>query len=275
MGERRRPAGHWRERVAAKHEYEQSMRTLVVAILASRGRMRRVRRRQSVRKYGPASRRGRGSGLGTRVAGVPQRLGLLERADLRGHRRDRRQRWIVPPRRSDGRDARLPPVLDVPGGRRVQRADRDPRPGIDSFESVEELPESGYSDVNDSTGVAVQAGHVCGFRITQQQGGCCRSTTPSWRRYAGGDRVPEEPQSRFVIFRWAYRCSRRIVGWSIDARRPLLREERDRLSEGLAKRGEPVDVDRLVRLDEEYRRLLAERAAQGGAECALEEKSER
>ena len=38
----------------------------------------------------------------------------------------------------------------------------------------------------------------------------------------------------------------------------LLREERDRLSEGLAKRGEPVDVDRLVRLDEEYRRLLAE-----------------
>ena len=38
----------------------------------------------------------------------------------------------------------------------------------------------------------------------------------------------------------------------------LLREERDRLSEGLGTRGEPADVDRLVRLDEEYRRLLAE-----------------
>ena len=49
------------------------------------------------------------------------------------------------------------------------------------FESVEELPESGYSDVNDSTGVAVQAGHVC-VPHQQQQGGCCRSTTPSWRR---------------------------------------------------------------------------------------------
>jgi len=38
----------------------------------------------------------------------------------------------------------------------------------------------------------------------------------------------------------------------------LLREDRERLREGLAKRGEPADVDRLVRLDEEYRRLLAE-----------------
>jgi seryl-tRNA synthetase len=38
----------------------------------------------------------------------------------------------------------------------------------------------------------------------------------------------------------------------------LLREERDRLREGLRKRGESADVDRLVRLDEEYRRLLAD-----------------
>ena len=38
----------------------------------------------------------------------------------------------------------------------------------------------------------------------------------------------------------------------------LLRDDRDRLREGLGKRGESADVDRLVRLDEEYRRLLAE-----------------
>jgi seryl-tRNA synthetase len=38
----------------------------------------------------------------------------------------------------------------------------------------------------------------------------------------------------------------------------LLREEREQLRDGLAKRGDSADVDRLVRLDEEYRRLLAE-----------------
>ncbi|HYO45248.1 MAG TPA: serine--tRNA ligase [Gemmatimonadota bacterium] len=38
----------------------------------------------------------------------------------------------------------------------------------------------------------------------------------------------------------------------------LLREDREQLRDGLEKRGESADVDRLVRLDEEYRRLLAE-----------------
>ena len=38
----------------------------------------------------------------------------------------------------------------------------------------------------------------------------------------------------------------------------LLREDRERLREGLGKRGESADVDRLVRLDEEHRRLLVE-----------------
>jgi seryl-tRNA synthetase len=38
----------------------------------------------------------------------------------------------------------------------------------------------------------------------------------------------------------------------------LLREDRERLCVGLDKRGESADVERLVRLDEEYRRLLAE-----------------
>jgi seryl-tRNA synthetase len=38
----------------------------------------------------------------------------------------------------------------------------------------------------------------------------------------------------------------------------LLREDRELLRDGLAKRGDSADVDRLVRLDEEYRRLLAE-----------------
>ena len=38
----------------------------------------------------------------------------------------------------------------------------------------------------------------------------------------------------------------------------ILREDRERLLDGLARRGDSADVDRLVRLDEEYRRLLAE-----------------
>jgi seryl-tRNA synthetase len=38
----------------------------------------------------------------------------------------------------------------------------------------------------------------------------------------------------------------------------LLREDRELLRDGLAKRGDSADVDRLVRLDEEHRRLLAE-----------------
>jgi len=38
----------------------------------------------------------------------------------------------------------------------------------------------------------------------------------------------------------------------------ILREDRERLLEGLARRGDTADVNRLVRLDEEYRRLLAE-----------------
>lgn len=42
----------------------------------------------------------------------------------------------------------------------------------------------------------------------------------------------------------------------IDVR--LLRDDPDRVREGLARRGEEIDVDRLVRLDEEYRRLLVE-----------------
>ena len=126
------------------------------------------------------------------------------------------------------------------------------------YESVDEVPESGYSDVNDSTGVAVQAGHVYAFRITQQQGGCCRSTTPSWRRSRWG---PSSRRSAVPVRGLPLGLSGAAVESSggrlmLDVR--LLREERDRLSEGLAKRGEPVDVDRLVRLDEEYRRLLAE-----------------
>ena len=37
----------------------------------------------------------------------------------------------------------------------------------------------------------------------------------------------------------------------------ILREDRELLLDALARRGDSADVDRLVRLDEEYRRLLA------------------
>lgn len=76
--------------------------------------------------------------------------------------------------------------------------------GTAPFESIEEVPEGGYSDVNDSTGVAVQQGHVYAFRITRQQGQIVPINYAKLVVVQVGSEFPEEPRSRFVRFRWAY-----------------------------------------------------------------------
>lgn len=73
-----------------------------------------------------------------------------------------------------------------------------------SFESVTEAPDSGYSNVSDSTGVPVIEGHVYTFRITQL------GTIPTQINFAKldvievGRQFPEDPRSRFIRFRWAF-----------------------------------------------------------------------
>jgi len=86
--------------------------------------------------------------------------------------------------------------------------------GTVPFESIEEVPESGYSDVNDPTGVAVQQGHVYAFRITRQQGQIVPINYAKLEVIQVGSEFPEEPRSRFVRFRWAYQVqplNRRVV----------------------------------------------------------------
>ncbi|HEY7471031.1 MAG TPA: hypothetical protein VIE68_01665 [Gemmatimonadota bacterium] len=100
----------------------------------------------------------------------------------------------------------------APGLSNVRTGIRDL--GAIPYESVEEVPDGGYSDVNDSTGVAVQAGHVYAFRITQEQGGILPINYAKLEAIQVGTQFPGQPQSRFVVFRWAYQVqplNRRVV----------------------------------------------------------------
>lgn len=76
--------------------------------------------------------------------------------------------------------------------------------GTVAYESIEELPGEGYSDVNDSTGVSVQQGHVYAFRITRQQGSVLPINYAKLEVIEVGSEFPEIPDSRYVRFRWAY-----------------------------------------------------------------------
>jgi hypothetical protein len=100
----------------------------------------------------------------------------------------------------------------APGLSNVRTGIRDL--GAVPYESVEEVPEDGYSDVNDSTGVAVQAGHVYAFRIAQEQGGIVPINYAKLEATQVGTQFPGQPESRFVVFRWAYQVqplNRRVV----------------------------------------------------------------
>jgi hypothetical protein len=76
--------------------------------------------------------------------------------------------------------------------------------GAVPWESVEEVPDGGYSEVNDASGVAVQSGHVYAFRITRQQGTIVPINFAKLQVIEVGTEVPGQPGSRFVRFRWAY-----------------------------------------------------------------------
>ena len=100
----------------------------------------------------------------------------------------------------------------APGLSRVRTGIRDL--GTVSYESVEEVPDDGYSDVNDSAGVAVLPGHVYAFRISQQQGSVVPVNYAKLEAVQVGTEFPEDPESRFVVFRWAYQLqpsNRRVV----------------------------------------------------------------
>lgn len=76
--------------------------------------------------------------------------------------------------------------------------------GAIPYESVEEVPDGGYSDVNDPEGVEVEAGHVYAFRMTRQQGGIAPINYAKLGVTQVGSEFPTQPGSRFVRFSWAY-----------------------------------------------------------------------
>ena len=100
----------------------------------------------------------------------------------------------------------------VPGLSRIRTGIRDL--GSVPYESVDEVPDDGYSDVSDSAGVAVEPGHVYAFRISHQQGTVVPVNYAKLEAVQVGTEFPGDPQSRFVIFRWAYQLqpsNRRVV----------------------------------------------------------------
>lgn len=85
--------------------------------------------------------------------------------------------------------------------------------GAVPYESVEEVPEGGYADVNDSAGVAVQSGHVYAFRVSRPQAGIVPINYAKLGVIEVGTEFPGQ-QSRFVRFRWSYQVqplNRRVV----------------------------------------------------------------
>ena len=86
--------------------------------------------------------------------------------------------------------------------------------GAVPFESVEEVPEDGYSEVDDANGVAVETGHVYAFRISRSQGGIVPINYAKLAVLEVGTEFPGQPASRFARFRWAYQIqplNRRVV----------------------------------------------------------------
>ena len=76
--------------------------------------------------------------------------------------------------------------------------------GAVPWESVEDVPGDGYSDVNDSTGVAVLQGHVYAFRLSRPQGTIVPINFAKLQVIEVGTEVPGQPGARFARFRWAY-----------------------------------------------------------------------
>jgi hypothetical protein len=86
--------------------------------------------------------------------------------------------------------------------------------GAVPYESVEEVPEDGYSDVDDAAGVPVEAGHVYAFRISRSQAGIVPINYAKLAVLEVGSEFPGQPGSRFARFRWSYQVqplNRRVV----------------------------------------------------------------
>lgn len=86
--------------------------------------------------------------------------------------------------------------------------------GAVPYESVEEVPEDGYSDVDDDAGVPVEAGHVYAFRISRSQAGIVPINYAKLAVLEVGSEFPGQPGSRFARFRWSYQVqplNRRVV----------------------------------------------------------------
>jgi hypothetical protein len=86
--------------------------------------------------------------------------------------------------------------------------------GTVDFESVVEVPDGGYSAIDDSTGVVAVEGHVYAFRISLLRTGVIPINYAKLRIIEIGTQFPDDPRSRFVRFEWSYQeqpLNRRVV----------------------------------------------------------------
>ena len=72
------------------------------------------------------------------------------------------------------------------------------------FHSVIEVPDNGYSAIDDSTGVPVVEGHVYAFRISRLSAGVIPINYAKVRIIEAGTEFSDDPRSRFVRFEWSY-----------------------------------------------------------------------
>jgi hypothetical protein len=76
--------------------------------------------------------------------------------------------------------------------------------GTRPFDSVTEVPESGYSSPSDSLGVPVLAGHTYALRISIAGQSVIPINYAKLHVLEVGQQLPGDPGSRFVRFQWAY-----------------------------------------------------------------------
>lgn len=82
------------------------------------------------------------------------------------------------------------------------------------FDTVIEVPDGGYSSVDDSTGVPVVEGHVYAFRVSLLTSGAIPINFAKLRIIEAGPEFADDPRSRFVRFEWSYQrqpLNRRVV----------------------------------------------------------------
>lgn len=95
------------------------------------------------------------------------------------------------------------PFTDVAPGLSLTRTgilDLTESRGVQTFEAVTTVPESGYTDEP----AEVVEGHVYAFRITSLGGIIVPINYAKLEVTEVGREIPDDPRSRFVRFRWAY-----------------------------------------------------------------------